>query len=87
MPRTSEVQLPTRSTARELLAANVVALRRERGFSQEALAHEAGLHRTFIAHVERQARNIALDNLERIARALSVEPFQLLVPRVIVSSL
>jgi len=58
----------------------VVALRREKGWSQEALAFECGLHRTFVAHVERQARNIALDNLEKLALALGVEPFELLKP-------
>lgn len=31
-----------------------------------------GLHRTFIAHVERRVRNISLDNIERIAKALYV---------------
>ena len=58
--------------ARALLAKSVVRLRAERGLSQEALAFEAGLHRTFVAHVERQARNISLDNIERIAIALGV---------------
>lgn len=66
--------------ARALVAANLVALRRSKGWSQETLAFEAGLHRTFVAHVERQARNIALDNLERLATALGVEVYQLLVP-------
>jgi len=63
-----------------LVAANLVALRRSRGWTQEALALEAGLHRTFVAHVERQARNIALDNLERLANALGVDVYKLLVP-------
>jgi len=49
-----------------------VRLRADRGWSQEALAFEAGLHRTFVAHVERQARNISLDNIERLAIALGV---------------
>jgi transcriptional regulator with XRE-family HTH domain len=57
----------------------LVALRAERGWSQEVLAFEAGLHRTFIAHVERQARNISLDNIEKIARALEVPTFRLLI--------
>ncbi len=69
----------TPPTARETLAANVVALRTARGWSQEALAFEAGLHRTFIAHVERQARNISLDNIERIAMALEVPSYRLLI--------
>lgn len=53
-------------------------LRAERGMSQEALALEAGLHRTFVAHVERQARNISLDNIERLAIALNVPVSELL---------
>ncbi len=74
-PRTKKYQL---DSARELLALNVLRLRNERGWSQEALAFEAGLHRTFIAHVERQARNISLDNIERLATALGVEVADLL---------
>jgi len=63
-----------------LLAINIIRLRAARGWSQEALAFEAGLHRTFIAHVERHARNISLDNIERIAGALGIEVFELLKP-------
>ena len=59
----------------------MVAMRRAKGLSQEALALEAGLHRTFIAHVERGVRNLALDNVERIALALGVEAFEMLLPR------
>lgn len=58
----------------------MIRLRAELGWSQEALAFECGLHRTFVAHVERQARNISLDNLERIAHALHVHPYELLKP-------
>lgn len=66
--------------ARDLLALNVIRLRGERGWSQEALAFEAGLHRTFVAHVERRARNISLDNVERLALALGVRVDELLMP-------
>lgn len=58
--------------AREVLARNIRALRAAKGWSQEALALEAGLHRTFVAHVERGARNISVNNIERIALALDV---------------
>ena len=58
----------------------MIRLRRERGWSQEALAYECGLHRTFVAHVERQVRNISLDNLERIAQAFEVPIYTLLMP-------
>jgi transcriptional regulator with XRE-family HTH domain len=66
--------------ARDLLATNIIRLRQAKGWSQEALAFEAELHRTFIAHVERKARNISLDNLERIALALGVQSHELLLP-------
>ncbi len=58
----------------------MIRLRAEHGWSQEDLAHEAGLHRTFIGHVERQARNISLDNVERIARVFGLQAHQLLAP-------
>ncbi|WP_354328247.1 helix-turn-helix domain-containing protein [Variovorax atrisoli] len=61
-----------------MLALNLIRQRAARGWSQETLAFEAGLHRTFVAHVERQARNISLDNLERLALALELRPYQLL---------
>lgn len=74
-PKTKKYQV---ESARALLAVNVLRLRNERGWSQEALAFEAGLHRTFVAHVERQARNISIDNIERIAAALGVHVADLL---------
>ena len=70
----------TAHSARAVLAANMIRLRRERGWSQEALAFECGLHRTFVAHCERQVRNISLDNLERIANAFGVQAYALLMP-------
>lgn len=47
-------------------------LRNDRGISQETLAHEAGLDRTYITSVERGKRNISVINLEKIANALNV---------------
>jgi transcriptional regulator with XRE-family HTH domain len=67
-------------SARATLAANMIRLRHEKCWSQEMLAFESGLHRTFIAHVERRKRNLSLDNLERIANALGVPPYTLLIP-------
>ncbi|MDI4635891.1 helix-turn-helix transcriptional regulator [Pelomonas sp. V22] len=77
----TDAQSPrTRQSARETLALNLIAFRTLRGLSQEGLAFEAGLHRTFIAHIERQARNASIDNIEKIADALGVEPYVLLAP-------
>lgn len=53
-------------------------LRREQGLSQEALAERAGIHRTYLGSVERTQRNVAIDNICRIAWALGVQPADLL---------
>ena len=78
MSSTTSIIKRNTPTAREILAVNLIRLRTERKWSQEILAFESGLHRTFIAHVERQARNISLDNIEKIAKAFNVEAFHLL---------
>ena len=64
--------------ARSILGATMRDLRTRLGYSQEALAEKAGLHRTYIGAVERGERNVSLENILRIARALKVTPSQLL---------
>jgi transcriptional regulator with XRE-family HTH domain len=49
-------------------------------WSQEKLALEAGLDRSFVAQVERESRNVSIDNIEKIATALSVPVYKLLTP-------
>jgi len=61
-----------------LFARNLRLLRKRAGFSQEELAHRAGLHRTYVGSVERGERNISLKNIGRLARALNVDPATLL---------
>jgi transcriptional regulator with XRE-family HTH domain len=63
---------------RAMFGARVRALRAQRGWSQERLAHEAGLDRTYVGSVERGERNIALDNIWLLADTLGVEPADLM---------
>jgi len=51
---------------------NVKQLRKSRGWSQEKLAEEAGLHRTYIGSIERSERNVSLVNVQRISEALHI---------------
>jgi len=74
----SSASSATEMSTRHVLAANLRRLRAERHMSQEDLALEADLHRTFVAHVERGARNISIDNIEKLAHALQVPAFELL---------
>ena len=53
-------------------AARVRQLRRERGWSQEPLAEEAEIHRTYLGGIETARRNPSLRNIIRIAIALRV---------------
>lgn len=65
---------------REVLAQNIRRIRLEQGISQEELAFRCELDRTYISAVERCIWNISLGNIEKIAMALKVEPWQLLLP-------
>jgi transcriptional regulator with XRE-family HTH domain len=53
-------------------------LRTQRKISQEELAGLAGLHRTFVGSVERGERNVSIDNIEKLAKALNVSVVDLL---------
>jgi transcriptional regulator with XRE-family HTH domain len=57
---------------------HVAALRRAQGMSQESLALDSGLARSYLGGVERGQRNIALVNICRLAQALGLPPARLL---------
>ena len=67
--------------ARESLARNMRTRRTELKLSQERLAELSDLHRTYISSVERCQRNIGIDGIERIAKALRVSVSDLLRDR------
>ena len=67
-----------KGTLRDILAKNMRLLSAERGLSQEALADESGINRTYLSSVERSERNVSIDNIDRIAKALGVEAWTLL---------
>ena len=56
----------------------LVEVRRGAGFSQEGLAHESGVARSYLSGVERGVRNISLMNICILASALGVSPAHLL---------
>jgi transcriptional regulator with XRE-family HTH domain len=60
------------------LARNLIRLRAARGWSQEELADQADLHRTYVSGIERQVRNPTIEIVERLAKALKVRPGDLL---------
>lgn len=52
--------------------AQVRRLRTEQGLSQEELAFSAGLDRTYVSGIERGTRNVSLNNIGKIAKALKI---------------
>jgi transcriptional regulator with XRE-family HTH domain len=63
-----------------LLGANVRQLRKSKGMSQEELALEAGMKRSYLSDLERGTRNPSVRALGRLADALEVDAAELLKP-------
>lgn len=63
---------------RRRVGQNIKRAREEKGWSQEELAFQSALHRTYISAVERAVRNPTVTSVEKIANALGVRPGSLL---------
>ncbi|MCL6660636.1 helix-turn-helix domain-containing protein [Paenibacillus amylolyticus] len=61
----------------KLVGARIRALRKERGYSQEALGEKGGFHFSYIGQIERGEKNVSLVNLAKIAESLEVNLIQL----------
>ena len=61
-----------------VFSTNVRAVRLARGMSQEELADRASLDRTYISSIERKLRNLSIQNIQKLAVALEVDPRELL---------
>ncbi|MDE2156696.1 MAG: helix-turn-helix transcriptional regulator [Xanthomonadaceae bacterium] len=70
-------------SAREVFAQNLRRNRRLRDISQEALALQAGLSRTYISEVERGVRNISIDNMGLLAETIKVPLRDLVDPELL----
>jgi transcriptional regulator with XRE-family HTH domain len=63
---------------REVFARNLRKARHDKGLSQEALAHEAEVDRTYISALERGVYSATIDMVDKLANVLSVEASTLL---------
>jgi transcriptional regulator with XRE-family HTH domain len=65
---------------RAIFAANLRQRRLACGLSQEALAHEADIDRTYVSALERGLYSPTIDMLERLALVLGTDAYRLLLP-------
>ena len=63
---------------REVFARNLRRHRQRKGLSQEALAHDAGVDRTYISALERSVYGASIDMIDKLAKVLEIEPAALL---------
>lgn len=68
-----------RMKARALVAWNVRRIRVDRDISQEQLARDTGIDRSYVGGLERQSKNATIELLERIAESLGIDVFELFV--------
>ncbi len=74
------VKTTVKSPLRDVLARNMRLARAQKGWSQEYLANQANLNRTYLSAVERSEQNISLDNVFKVSVALGITASDLLDP-------
>lgn len=65
---------------REILGKNLRRQRQHHGLSQEELAHRANLDRTYVSALERGVYAATVDVIDKLARAMDMEAWELLKP-------
>ncbi|MDC6467596.1 helix-turn-helix transcriptional regulator [Flavobacteriaceae bacterium] len=63
---------------RQKFGIKIKQLRTEKGLSQEKLALNAGLDRTYLPSIEKGERNVSLEVIKKLALALNVKPSELI---------
>jgi transcriptional regulator with XRE-family HTH domain len=63
---------------RDVFATNLRQIRHEKGMSQEDLAYEASVSRSYLSQIEKGAFYVSLRVIEKLAAVLKVEPAELL---------
>lgn len=64
---------------KEVFGTNLRKYRAEKGVSQEKFAELCGLHRTYVSDIECFRRNVSLENIQKIADALQIPAYFLLM--------
>ena len=62
---------------RKYLGNKIKFLRLEKSYSQEELAYKAEIDRTYISDIEKGERNVSILIIEKLAKALEIEVFEL----------
>lgn len=66
-----------KESARQVFGRNLRRLRRDQGLTQEELSHASGLMQSYLSEIEAGKRNVSIDNIGALAKALGVRLIQL----------
>jgi transcriptional regulator with XRE-family HTH domain len=67
---------------RAILARNLRVLRKQKGLTQEELAHQAGINRNYVGQIEREEKSPTVDIVEKLANSLAVKAEDLFVKHI-----